>query len=61
MTDLLATFQAELALLLRALVLTGIVLGLERGFRRRAERKRREQLPPEWRRALDDAYGPGRG
>jgi hypothetical protein len=28
----------ELALLLRALVIASIVLGLERGFRRRAER-----------------------
>jgi hypothetical protein len=38
MSDLLATYQAELALLLRALVIAGVVLGLERGFRRRAER-----------------------
>ncbi len=38
MTDLLSTFWPELALLLRALVLAGIVLGLERGFKRREAR-----------------------
>jgi hypothetical protein len=51
----------ELALLLRALVIAGVVLGLERGFRRRAARRRREQLPEEWQQALDDAYGGRRG
>jgi positive regulator of sigma E activity len=61
MTDFLITFRPELAVLATALLFTALAFWLERGFRRRAERRAREQLPAEWRRALDETYGARRG
>jgi Flp pilus assembly protein TadB len=61
MSNLITTYHPELAVLATALVFTALAFWLERGFRRRAERKAQEQLPPEWRWALDETYGPRRG
>lgn len=61
MTYLLTAYHPELTLLGTALVFTALAFWLERGLRRRAARRAQEQLPPEWQRALDDAYGARRG